>query len=123
MSFYAQIAVALIALLHFGFLALEMFLWDKPQGMRIFGTTPEFAKQSKALAANQGLYNGFLAAGLVWSLIPIGAPDTAKAIATFFLICVIIAGIYGAATVSSKILRVQALPAVVTLALVWMLGS
>ena len=122
MSVFAQIAIALVALLHIGFLALEMFLWDKPQGMRIFGSTPEFAKQSKTLAANQGLYNGFLAAGLIWSLIPIGAPDAAKAIATFFLICVIVAGTYGAATVSKRILWVQALPGIVALAVVWVLA-
>lgn len=122
MPILAQLAIAVVALAHIGFLALEMFLWDKPIGMRIFGSTPELAKDTKVLAANQGLYNGFLAAGLIWSLVPIGAPDAAKAIATFFLICVVIAGIFGAATVSMRILRVQALPALVALSLLWLLG-
>lgn len=121
MSPIAQLAVAVVALAHIGFLLLEMFLWDSPTGMRIFGTKTEFAKQSRALAANQGLYNGFLAAGLIWSLVPFGAPDAAKAIASFFLICVLIAGIYGALTVNMKILRVQALPALIALGLVWLL--
>lgn len=122
MTILAQLAIGVVALAHFGFLALEMFFWDKPLGMRIFGTTPELAKDSKVLAANQGLYNGFLAVGLVWSLVPIGAPDAAKAIATFFLLCVVVAGVFGAMTVSMRILRVQALPAVVALGLVWFLG-
>src|SRR5258707_11877375 len=99
----AEVLVALVALLHVYFLVLEMFLWEKPYGRRTFGTTPEYATASKTLAANQGLYNGFLAAGLVWGLW-LGTPG--DAIKFFFLACVIVAGIYGAATVSRKILWV-----------------
>ena len=119
MSVIAQIAIALVALLHLGFLVLEMGYWDKPQGMRAFGTTPEFARASKALAANQGLYNGFLAAGLIWALVPLGASGSEKAIASFFLGCVIVAGLFGALTANRRILVIQALPALVALACVW----
>ena len=111
----ADICVALVALLHGYFLLLEMFLWDKPIGRRAFGLTREFAAQSRALAANQGLYNGFLAAGLVWGIVQ-GAEG--HAIKLFFLACVIVAGLYGALTVNRKILWVQALPGVVALAMV-----
>lgn len=121
MPIIAQILVAVVALLHIGFLVLEMFLWDTPPGRRTFNTTSEFASQSKVLAANQGLYNGFLAAGLIWSLAPVGAMDAAPAIASFFLICIIFAGIYGMATVSHRILYIQALPAMVALAALWLL--
>ena len=101
--------IVLVALIHAYIVVLEMALWDRPQGMKAFGTTPEFAKASKVLAANQGLYNGFLAAGLIWSLIPqLGGGEPAK---IFFLLCVIVAGVYGALTVSMRILLVQALPA------------
>jgi len=115
MSTLANIAVALVALLHAYFLVLEMFLWDKPFGMRIFRLTPEFAKATKTLAVNQGLYNGFLAAGLAWGLMlgTAGGP-----IKIFFLCCVIVAGAVGAATVNMRILWVQALPALIALALV-----
>ena len=112
MTIAANIMVGLVALLHAYFLVLEMFLWDTPRGRRVFGTTPEYAAASKTLAANQGLYNGFLAAGLVWGLF---AGDPVK---IFFLACVIVAGAYGAATVNLKILWVQALPAAIALALV-----
>ena len=108
----ATILTALVALLHIYFLILEMFLWDKPQGMKAFGSTPEFAKATKVLAANQGLYNGFLAAGLIWGLW-LGAAGFQ--IKVFFLICVIIAGLYGAATAGRKILYVQAVPAALAL--------
>ena len=114
MSMAGNIVVALVALLHFYFLVLEMFLWTKPAGMRAFGQTREQAEASKVLAANQGLYNGFLAAGLVWGLVL--GPD-GQAIKVFFLSCVLIAGLYGAATASRKILFVQALPAAVGLVL------
>lgn len=114
MTTAANIAVALVALLHLVFLVLEMFLWDKPFGRRTFGLTPEYAAASKSLAANQGLYNGFLAAGLIWGL-SLGAPG--QAIQVFFLGCVILAGIFGAATVSVRILWVQALPGLAALAL------
>ena len=114
MALAGNIFVALVALLHVYFLVLEMFLWDKPMGMRAFGQTREQAEASKVLAANQGLYNGFLAAGLIWGL-SLGAEGLA--IKTFFLSCVMIAGLYGAATASRKILFVQALPAATGLAL------
>jgi putative membrane protein len=114
MSLIADIVIALVALLHVYFLVLEMFLWDKPAGLRAFGQTPESASATKVLAANQGLYNGFLAAGLFWGL-SLGAAGFG--IKVFFLACVFVAGVYGAATASRKILFVQALPAAVALAL------
>ena len=113
MTILAGVLVALVAALHLGFLALEMFLWTTPTGRRVFGLDPAFAEQSRALAANQGLYNGFLAAGLVWGLV---AQDSG--VAVFFLLCVVVAGVYGAATVNRRILVVQAAPAVVALAAV-----
>jgi len=117
MSIVANVLIALVALLHLYFLVLEMFLWDKPAGLRAFGHTPEAAAASKVLAANQGLYNGFLAAGLIWGL-SLGAAGTS--IKVFFLLCVLVAGLYGAATASRKILFVQALPALITLVFVWL---
>jgi putative membrane protein len=116
-STVANIVVGLIALLHVYILVLEMFLWDKPAGRRAFGLTREAAssKVSKVLAANQGLYNGFLAAGLFWGL-SLGSEGTSVKI--FFLCCVLVAGLYGAATVGRKILFVQAIPAALGLALV-----
>lgn len=115
MTTVANIAVALVALLHLNFLVLEMFYWDKPLGRRIFGLKPEFAKASKNLAANQGLYNGFLVAGLAWGLLLGAAGGPVK---VFFLGCVIVAGVFGALTVSRMILWVQALPGAIALALV-----
>jgi len=115
-SIAAQIVIALVAVLHVWFLVLEMFLWDKPAGRRAFGTTAEFAAQSKVLAANQGLYNGFLSAGLLWSLW-LGADGLA--VARFFLGCVLVAGIYGGLTASRRILLFQAVPAALGLALTW----
>jgi putative membrane protein len=111
----ADIAVALVALLHVYFLVLEMFLWDTAYGRRIFGMGPGKAATTKQLAMNQGLYNGFLAAGLIWGLVlgPAGL-----AIKVFFLACVIIAGVFGAFTASRKILWVQAVPAAIALGLV-----
>lgn len=107
------VLIAITALLHLWFLVLEMFLWRTPTGMRIFNTTPKQAAQTATLAANQGLYNGILAAGLAWSIV---APEpTAFAFRLFFLGAVIVAGIYGAATVSPRILLVQALPAALAL--------
>ena len=114
MTMITNILVGLVALLHVYFLVLEMFLWTTPTGRRLFRTTPEFAQASKALAANQGLYNGFLAAGLVWGL---SAGAEGFHIKLFFLSCVIVAGLYGAWTVSRRILYVQALPAFVALVL------
>jgi len=112
---FAIVLTALVALIHLYFLVLEMFLWTTPRGRRIFDTTPEFAAESKTLAANQGLYNGFLAAGLLWGL-TLGAAG--RPVIVFFLGCVIVAGVYGALTVTRKILFVQALPAVIALAAV-----
>jgi len=115
MSIVANIVVGLIALLHVYILVLEMFLWDKPIGLRAFGKTRETATPLKVLAANQGLYNGFLAAGLVWG-IGLGANGTSVKI--FFLGCVLIAGLYGGATNGRKILCIQAIPAALAFALV-----
>ena len=109
MELLANILTSVVALLHFGFLYLEMFLWDKPRGMKSFRMTEDFAKQSKTLAMNQGLYNGFLAAGLIWGIF---AGDAVK---IFFLSCVIIAGIFGAMTVSKRIFYMQAVPAILAL--------
>lgn len=117
MSIVANIVVALVALLHVYFLVLEMFLWDKPAGLRAFGQTLEAAKASKVLAANQGLYNGFLAAGLFWGL---GLGSSGADVKLFFLSCVLVAGVYGAATASRKILFVQALPAALGWVLVYL---
>ncbi|MET4262047.1 putative membrane protein [Bradyrhizobium sp. S3.12.5] len=111
----ANILVALVAALHAYFLILEMFLWDKPLGLKTFRNTPEKAEITKVLAANQGLYNGFLTAGLIWGLAH-GNPAFAFQIKVFFLLCVIVAGAYGAATVSTRILIGQALPAAIALA-------
>ncbi|WP_151084317.1 DUF1304 domain-containing protein [Nocardioides cynanchi] len=110
MNIVADILVGLVAALHLYFLVLEMFLWTTPTGRRTFGLEAGFAEQSKSLAANQGLYNGFLVAGLVWGL----AADRTD-VKVFFLACVIVAGLYGAATVSKRILLVQAVPAVLAL--------
>ncbi len=108
-----QILIVLIALLHIYILVLEMFLWDKLSGLRAFGNTLEKARLTKVMAQNQGLYNGFLAAGLFWSLY---APESyALALANFFLACVLVAGIYGGLTASKKIIYIQALPALVAL--------
>jgi len=115
MALLANILVALIAIFHIYFLILEMFLWDKPQGLKTFGHTPEAASASKTLAMNQGLYNGFLAAGLLWGL---SLGDAGGSIKIFFLGCVLIAGVFGGLTASRKILFVQALPAAVALGLI-----
>ena len=111
----ANILVGLVALLHVYFLILEMFLWDKPFGLRIFGHTRDTARASKKLAMNQGLYNGFLAAGLAWGLSLGAAGNTIK---IFFLGCVVIAGVFGGLTANRKILLIQALPAAAALAFV-----
>ena len=111
----ADIVVLLIAILHVYILVLEMFLWDKPKGMKTFGLKPDFAAQTKVLAANQGLYNGFLAAGLFWGLL-LGEQGTG--VKLFFLACVLVAGLFGAVTASRKILFIQVIPASIGLLLV-----
>lgn len=111
-----KILIGLIAFLHIYFLILEMFLWDKPMGLKAFGNSLEKAKLTKVLAQNQGLYNGFLAVGLIWSLC--AAASFAIQLANFFLGCVLVAGVYGAMTASKKILYIQAFPALVTLIVV-----
>ena len=116
MTVVADVVVAAIALLHVYILVLEMFLWTTPRGRRAFGTDEAFARQSAPLAANQGLYNGFLAAGLVWGLI--ATDPTGFAAKVFFLACVIVAGIYGAATANRRIMFIQTVPAVIGLILV-----
>jgi putative membrane protein len=113
----ADVAVLVVALLHVYILVLEMFLWTTPFGRRVFRLSPEAANASRVLAANQGLYNGFLAAGLFWSL-ALGAGGFA--IRVFFLICVLVAGLFGAATANRRILWVQAVPAALALVLVWL---
>ncbi len=116
MVFFLNTLIGFIALQHLGFLALEMFFWTQPLGQKIFKITPEFAQQSSALAANQGLYNGFLAAGLIWSLMT-SDPNMGYQLKLFFTACVFVAGIYGWFTVSSTILYVQAFPALIALIL------
>ena len=115
MKIIADLAVLLVALLHVYILILEMFLWDKPAGLRAFGQSKERAALTKVLAANQGLYNGFIAAGLLWGLIQGSAGFDFK---VYFLACVIVAGVYGAVTASRKILFVQTVPGLVALVLV-----
>ncbi|WP_424628594.1 DUF1304 domain-containing protein [Bradyrhizobium sp. SYSU BS000235] len=119
MSYVANGLVVLVAALHFYFLVLEMFLWTKPKGLAAFGNTLEKAQQSAVLAANQGLYNGFLVAGLIWGLVHPSAAFGFQ-IKVFFLLCVIVAGLYGWYSVSRKILIVQALPALLALILLWL---
>jgi putative membrane protein len=113
MRILANLFVAVVALAHVGFLVLEMFFWNHPLGRKIFAMTPEVSASSAALAANQGLYNGFLAAGLVW-----GLAANRSDVLTFFLACVIVAGLYGAFTAKFTILFIQALPALIALVLV-----
>ena len=119
MNWIANLLVALVAALHVYFLILEMFLWTKPLGLKTFRNSPQKAQESAVLAANQGLYNGFLAAGLIWGLVQ-AVPAFAFQIKVFFLLCVIVAGVYGAATVSRRILYVQAAPAALALILLWL---
>jgi putative membrane protein len=118
MEVIQNVLVGFVAFLHLGFLYLEMFLWSKPQGLKIFRIDAEFASKSSALAANQGLYNGFLAAGLIWSLCATNAEQRFQ-LKIFFLCCVFFAGIYGAMTASKNILFLQALPALVALIFVF----
>ena len=110
MNVVADVLIGLVAALHLSFLVLEMFLWTTPTGRRVFGLDAEFAERTKALAANQGLYNGFLVAGLVWGLVAARTD-----VQVFFLVCVVVAGVFGAATVNRRILVVQAVPAALAL--------
>lgn len=119
MSMFAAILVGLVALEHAGFLVLEMFLWTTPYGQKTFGLTPDFAQASATLAQNQGLYNGFLSAGLIWSFF-IGDATWQFNVRAFFLGCVIVAGLFGGYSVKPNIYFVQALPAALALALAWM---
>lgn len=118
MPLAATLLTALVALLHLYFLVLEIFLWDTPYGRRVFGLTPEFAAASRKLAMNQGLYNGFLAAGLVWGLAAGG--EMGFAVRVFFLACVVVAGVFGGLTANRKILFVQALPGALALMATWL---
>jgi len=118
MRLIAQILVALVALEHVWFLILEMFLWTTPLGLRTFGQSLESARDSAILAANQGLYNGFLAAGLIFGFL-YPEPRAGLHIEMFFLICVVAAGAYGGYSVSPKIFAVQAMPALIALVLLW----
>jgi putative membrane protein len=115
----AGIAVGFVALLHIYILVLEMFWWRTPRGLRAFGMTQEVADSSARLAANQGLYNGFLAMGLLWGLFGYGIVE-GRAILTFFLACVVVAGLYGGATVNRRIILVQSVPAAIAVILVWL---
>ena len=115
MTALANFLIALVAFLHLGFLVLEVFYWDHPFGQKRFGMTPEYSHASASLAANQGLYNGFLAAGLIWGLL-----SGEFAIKLFFLVCVIIAGVFGAVTARRSILYIQALPALLALILLYL---
>ncbi len=115
----ANILVAIVAVMHVYFLVLEMFLWTKPLGLRTFNQSQQKANDSAALAANQGLYNGFLAAGLIWGLVHPVAGDSFQ-IKVFFLLCVIVAGLYGGYSVSMRIILIQAVPAALALVLLWL---
>ena len=116
MSVIAAVLVVLVAVLHAWFLVLEMFLWTRPAGLKTFRNTPEKAETTRVLAANQGLYNGFLAAGLLWGLV------TAQwNVVVFFLLCVVVAALYGAWSVSRRIFYVQGVPAIAAWAAIWLL--
>jgi putative membrane protein len=119
MTLTANLVVALVGLIHVYILVLEMFLWDKPAGLKAFALTAQKAAETKTLGANQGLYNGFLAAGLFWGLC-LGNNAEGFGFKVFFLGCVLVAGLYGAATVGKKILFIQAVPAAIGLALLYL---
>ncbi|KAM7195472.1 Protein of unknown function (DUF1304) domain containing protein [Rhypophila sp. PSN 637] len=121
MGYLSTTTTATIGLIHTYITLLEMYYWDKPRGIKTFGLKPDFAKQTKPLAANQGLYNGFLAAGLFWGAFhPV--EEFAAQIRMFFLGCVVVAGVFGGATANTRILFVQALPAAVSMGLIWLWG-
>src|SRR5438874_664632 len=114
MTTAAMVLIGVVAVGHVWFLVLEMFLWTRPFGRRTFGLTEEQAAETASLAANQGLYNGFLAAGLAWAL-----ASQSRSVATFFLVCILVAGVFGALTAKWTIILVQALPALVALVVLW----
>lgn len=114
-----DVLIGVVALIHVYIVVLEMLLWDTARGRKAFGTTPPFAAQSRVMAANQGLYNAFLVAGLVWSLWPAGGGEPAK---IFFLSCIVVAGLYGGWTVGRRVLFIQAVPAAVALLAVLLRG-
>src|SRR5688572_22121884 len=118
MTILANIVIAVVAVLHLGFLVLEMFLWNHPIGRRTFKMTKEVSESSVTLAANQGLYNGFLAAGLIWGLI-----SGEFSVKLFFLVCILIAGLFGGFTAKRSILYIQALPALLALVLLYLSGA
>lgn len=121
MGYIALITTTAVGVIHTYITVLEMFLWTKPRGLKTFGLKPDFAEKTKALAANQGLYNGFLAAGLFWAAFhPV--EEFAAQLRVFFLGCVLVAGVFGAATANAKILFVQAVPAAVSMGLIWLFG-
>lgn len=120
MDILAKVAIGLVALIHVYIVVLEMLLWTKPAGRKAFGLTEEFAQSTMVLAANQGLYNGFLVAGLIWGICTF---SQSTVVAIFFLTCVFIAGIFGALTASKKILWIQAMPALIALILVYLSSS
>jgi len=117
MTILANLVIAIVAILHLGFLVLEMFLWNHPIGRKMFKMTKEVSESSATLAANQGLYNGFLAAGLIWGLV-----SGAFSVKLFFLLCVLIAGIFGGFTAKRSILYIQALPALLGLVLLYLIN-
>jgi putative membrane protein len=119
MALISNILVGIVAALHAYFLVLEMFLWTSPTGLRVFNMTPQKAQDSAALAANQGLYNGFLAAGLLYGIFA-ASVAVGFQFKVFFLLCVIVAGLYGGYSVSPRIIYVQAVPAVIALIFVWL---
>ena len=119
MTALAAVLIAVVVLIHLYIVVLEMVLWDKPFGRKVFGNSQEFATASKVLAANQGLYNGFLAAGLIWGLVH---GDAGRGVVVFFLLCVIAAGLFGAATASRKILWAQGLPGMIALG-AWLVSA
>lgn len=115
----STILAVLVAVLHLGFLYLEMFLWTKPAGLKVFRNDQAFAEKSKVLAANQGLYNGFLSAGLIWAALHPDVEFSAQ-LKMFFFACVIVAGVYGAVTVSKRIMWMQAMPAILGVVAVYL---
>lgn len=122
MAILSNVLIVTVALLEIYFMILEMFLWEKPKGMKVFGLSSDFAKQSASLAKNQGLYNGFLAAGLLYGVMARDS-QVSYQFKSFFLLCVFVAGVYGAMTANRKIIWVQALPALLALGCLWVASN